>query len=421
LILKDLDIGGAFLNANYYSPLGTVLYMRLPTIPGDLPGTFHPLSGKVVRLKKALYGLPESNMLFEQLRNKAVEKAGFKPIPTDASIFRKTGKGSNSILFIHVDDFQLISNNNDDWLLLLKCLKETFKDLEINNESTQHVGINVIQSKLLPGVFMQNQSGYIRKVVEDLKVLKSATVPSDIKLFNKEADEVPFVDIKFYQKLIGILIYSLATRGDIRKEVIYLASKSHAPSNVDMEKVTRVFSYLKATPDIGPIFDGKEAVLYGYSDASHNIHHDGRSHAGSFVCIGKNSAAIATHSRRITSCVALSSMEAEYIALNELSRTIIYMRNFLADIGFKQKDPTIIYEDNASAIYLASSSNIPVKSRHILLRYHFIKFAIESGAIEVHYVPSNMQRADCLTKALGPSDYLLGRSNLLNLSNESLF
>ena len=62
LIMKDLDIGGAFLNADYFSPLGTVLYMRLPSIPGDVPGTFHPLSNKIVRLKKALYGLPESNM-----------------------------------------------------------------------------------------------------------------------------------------------------------------------------------------------------------------------------------------------------------------------------------------------------------------------------------------------------------------------
>ena len=123
----------------------------------------------------------------------------------------------------------------------------------------------------------------------------------------------------------------------------------------------------------------------------------------------------------ITSCVALSSMEAEYIALSELSRTIIYMRNFLADIGFLQSQPTIIYEDNASAIHLASSSNIPVKSRHILLRYHFIKFAIESGAVEIHYINSERQRADCLTKSQGPSDFLLGRESLLNLSKDSIY
>ena len=189
-----------------------------------------------------------------------------------------------------------------------------------------------------------------------------------------------------------------------------------------MKRVSKVFAYLHATPDLGAIFDTRDgAVLYGYADASFNNHHNGRSHAGSFVCIGKKSAAIAVHSRMITSCVALSSMEAEYIALSELARTIIYMRNFLHDIGFKQKKPTIIFEDNASAIRLASGANIPKKSRHILLRYHFIKFAIESGAIEVHFVETTKQRADCLTKALGPSDFLKGRENILNLSNQDKY
>ena len=96
------------------------------------------------------------------------------------------------------------------------------------------------------------------------------------------------------------------------------------------------------------------------------------------------------------------------------------MRNFLSDIGFTQTKPTIIFEDNASAIHLASSSNIPVKSRHILLRYHFIKFAIECGAVEVHFVDSQHQRADCLTKALGPSDFIAGRESLLNLKNDPI-
>ena len=97
------------------------------------------------------------------------------------------------------------------------------------------------------------------------------------------------------------------------------------------------------------------------------------------------------------------------------------MRNFLSDISFPQTKPTVIFEDNASAIHLASSSNIPVKSRHILLRYHFIKFAIESGAVEIHYINSANQRADSLTKAQGPSDFLLGRESLLNLSNDLLY
>ena len=183
LIMKDLDIGGAFLNADYFSPLGTVLYMRLPSIPGDVPGTFHPLSNKIVRLKKALYGLPESNMLFEKMRNKAILKAGFHPISSDYSIFRKSSGTFNSILFVHVDDFQMLSNNNDDWLILISCLKEVFKDLDINELSTQHVGINTLFSKKYPGVFKQNQSGYIRKISENLDIKNTSISPSKLDLF----------------------------------------------------------------------------------------------------------------------------------------------------------------------------------------------------------------------------------------------
>ena len=65
--------------------------------------------------------------------------------------------------------------------------------------------------------------------------------------------------------------------------------------------------------------------------------------------------------------------------------------------------------------------NIPKKSRHILLRYHFIKFAVESGLIEVHYIDTKQQRADCLTKALSPSDFKTGISDLLNLSEENIY
>ena len=95
------------------------------------------------------------------------------------------------------------------------------------------------------------------------------------------------------------------------------------------------------------------------------------------------------------------------------------MRTFLKDIGFEQKAPTIIYEDNSSAISLASCSNIAKKSRHILLRYHFIKFAVESGHVEVHYVDTKDQRADILTKAANKSQFIAGRSNILNLHDDS--
>ena len=418
--MKDLDICGAFLHANYESKLGTRLFMWLPKdLPGLELGSLHPMAGKLVKLEKALYGLPEANMLFERQRNIAIEKSGFKPIESDGSIFIMREGDHHSVLFVHVDDFQIISNCPEHWDRLVHHLKERFRELDINEVSEQHVGITCEFSKVDPSAFRLGQSGYINKIIDKLEVPFSASVPSNLSLFSDTTDTAPYEDINYYQKLIGTLIYALATRADIRKEVIFLASKSSAPTIGDMVKLTKVFAYLKQTPTLGPIFDSKEgAVLYAYADAAFNNHPGCTSHGGSFLCIGKSSAAIASHSREITSCVALSSMEAEYVTLCETARVVVYMRRFLSDIGFPQLKPTIIFEDNSSAISLASCSNIPKKSRHILLRYHFIKYAVESGQVEVHYIDTKKQRADFLTKVLSRPDFIKGRDDILNLTNQ---
>ena len=418
--MKDLDVCGAFLHAMYESKLGTRLFMRLPkNMPGVIPGTLHPMAGLLVELVKALYGLPESNMLFEKQRNIAIFKSGFKPLASDPSIFRKVEGSFNSILFVHVDDMQIISNCPAHWDSLTFHLKERFLELDINESSVQHVGVTCELSKYQPGAFKLGQSGYINKMVKDLEVPYESDTPSNSLLFSDTSNTSPYLDVLYYQKLIGCLIYALATRYDIRKEVIYLASKSSSPTVGDMMKITKVFAYLKKHPNIGPIYHTSDGpILYAHCDASFNNHFDSRSHGGSFLSIGQHSAAIAVHSRKITSCVALSSMEAEYVTLSETARTVIYMRQFLSDIGFPQLKPTTIFEDNKSAISLASCSNIPKKSRHILLRYHFIKFAVESGLIEVHYIDTKLQRADSLTKVLTKNEFISARANLLNLNDE---
>lgn len=421
--MKDLDICGAFLHAKYESKLGTRLFMKLPK---DLPGiefnTLHPLAGKLVRLEKALYGLPEANMLFEAQRNIAIEKSGFKAIESDGSIFVKKEGDKHSILFVHVDDFQIISNCLQHWDTLVQHLTERFQELEINEVSEQHVGITCEFSKVDPGVFRLSQAGYINKMVESVNVPYSSSSPSKLDLFSDTTNTAPYNDINYYQKLIGMLIYALATRTDIRKEVIFLASKSAKPTVGDMMKLTKVFAYLKQNPNLGPLFDSKDgAILKAHADAAFNNHADCRSQGASFLSIGDGSAAFAAHSRKITTCVVLSSMEAEYVTLSETARTAIYMRRFLSDIGFPQESPTIIYEDNSSAISLASCSNIPKKSRHILLRYHFIKYAVESGQVEVHFIDTKRQRADFFTKVLSTPDFIKGRSDVLNLSKQDYY
>ena len=156
------------------------------------------------------------------------------------------------------------------------------------------------------------------------------------------------------------------------------------------------------------------ATLYGYTDASWANHVDLRSHVGYFVCIGQYSAPVISHSSKIKSCVATSSMEAEYVALCELTKLIVVCRRFLEELSFTQTGPTVVFEDNEAAIKLANSPAIGNKSKHILLKYHYTKKAVEDKEIIIQYIDTSLQRADCLTKEQTKPSFAKSVTTLLN-------
>lgn len=420
LFCADLDIAGAFLNADYTSTVGKNLYMRLPKkLPGNSINNLHELAGKIVRLNKALYGLPEANMLFEIERNIVILSCDFYPTSVDVSIFTKTDPENNllrSHLYTTVDDIQTLSTCRRHWEELKEKLTVRFGELTINEISTQHAGVT--HEAFANGSFRSTQSGYIKKFCEELGVNRLAnpfsSVPSNTDLFDDSTDTTP-VKQRFYQKLIGTLIYCLLTRHDVRKEIIYLASLSGSPTVGDLIKLTRVFRYLNATADVGPLYYSDEGpILYGYCDAAWANHPDLRSHAGYFACIGRNSAPFASHSSKIKSCIVMSSMEAEYISLCELTKLLVVCRRFLSEIGFPQPGPTIVFEDNQSAINLAVAPSVGTRSKHILLKYHYTKDAVKLGEILLEFTKSADQRSDGLTKVQTKPVFLRSTDNLLN-------
>ena len=408
VMVSDFDVTGAFLHCNFISKCR--IFMKLQN---DLN---HPWAGKTVILRKSLYGLPESNRLFEKERNIHLALAGFVPSINEPSIFTRYDpiKKRYSLLFIHVDDGQLFSTCLLHWHELIKCLELRFGELTKSDESSQHVGVTF--NKLPDGSFTTSQSGYIERMIEEFEVTGSTTNPSKSNLYNdNDTDECSPVDIKWFQRVEGSLIYLLLTRHDVRKEIVFLGSKCSYPCYGDMKKLTLIMQYLNSTLSYGPRYYTEEgATLYGYVDASFNVHPDSRSHTGYFLCIGKDSAPTLSFSSKQKSCISLSSMEAEYVALHEMTKVIVHTRRFLAEIGFPQEGPTIIFEDNESAINLALSPGVGKKSKHIDLRYHYIKDMVKTGEIAIEYIDTTKQRANILTKPLPTSQFVSERNAMMN-------
>ncbi|KAM4058306.1 hypothetical protein HRG_006682 [Hirsutella rhossiliensis] len=127
--------------------------------------------------------------------------------------------------------------------------------------------------------------------------------------------------------------------------------------------------------------------------------HTRRSTSGFFYSLG--SAAISWTSKR-QPCVTLSSTEAEYVALTQSAQEAIWLRSLMKDLSHPQAVPTAIHEDNKGAIDLANNPQHHSRTKHISLKWHFIREKVAEGTVSLIKIEGTKQPADGLTKALRP-------------------
>jgi hypothetical protein len=113
-------------------------------------------------------------------------------------------------------------------------------------------------------------------------------------------------------------------------------------------------------------------------------------------------------------------MEAEYVAFTPGAKRALHFRRFLHAMGFLQTGPIVIHEDNKSAINLAYSPQIPQKSQHIHVRYHFIRGLVASNIVRFVYTATTEMVADLLTKTLPLGSMQRFTRKLLNVSSTPL-
>ena len=163
----------------------------------------------------------------------------------------------------------------------------------------------------------------------------------------------------------------------------------------------RVVRYLNTTQDkslrFEPVIDrGNEIKLF--VDASYNYDTDTRRSRSGYIATF-NGCPIMWRSR-MQPIITLSSTEAEYVALCEAAKEAVWLRRVLTELGFKQ-GPITIYVDNKGAIELATQRKTNMRTKHIDIRYHWIREKVEQGIIRLVHVASAHNIADLLTKIVG--------------------
>ena len=195
----------------------------------------------------------------------------------------------------------------------------------------------------------------------------------------------------------------------------------HNPNDNSFIALKHLNSYLAHTPHLGLTFHRKSTSslrveeyttskpltvppLSAYCDASWGGEEidDTKSTTGSLIYFG---GALIDWTSNLQKVIAQSSSEAEHVAAFDTARTVVYYRQFLEELGLRQTSASVIHEDNTSCI--AQSKN-PVNSRrvrHMLLKYHYLRDIVDSGAATLQYIKTQDQIADILTKPLSHRDF----------------
>jgi len=401
LIIYKIDMISAFTQGD----VDSIIYIKQPE--GFINSKY---PNHVLKLNKALYGLKQSARVWYSTLKPILIKLSFKVLDSKPCIF--INKCKNIIICLYVDDLAVLAPNIKVFNNFAKDIKKYFKITNLK-EIKDYLRVNIKQTKDYINI---NQNDYINKMLNKFELnniyIKNTPMDSNIKL-DPNLNKASQSDITKFQRLIGSLLYlMLCTRPDIAFPVIKLARFANNPSNIHFKAVYRVFAYLKGTINLGITYYKKgNKFITGFCDSDY---------AGDFITAKSTSGfifllacGVISWKSKLQSIIAQSSTEAEYISLSLAAKEAIFLKTLLEELGFYNQIKLPIYCDNNGAIELANNPKFHERTKHIAVKYHFIRDLINKNIIELIYINTSDQKADGLTKALDRVKF----NKFLNLIN----
>ena len=342
---------------------------------------------------------------------------------SDTCIYIKRYGHLLCIIAIYVDDIVIAAST----IQLVNEIKNTFKgrfQMKDLGPISALLGCRIIQNNTLSTLTM-DQSFYAKNILKTFfpEGLTASEVPmlsttnlttADSPTTQEEKDLMAKLP---YRQAIGSLLWLAGgTRPDISYAVAQVARFSSNPGMVHWKAVIKIFRYLQNTINLGIKFStstieniSTNINITGYADSDHGRCVDTRRSITGFLFLMSNGP-ICWQSKQQTS-VALSSMEAEYMALCAATQEAIWLRMIMNDFNKEYNDSIIIYDDNQSCIDYTKNPTAYKRTKHIDQRYHFVKDQVLLNSINIRKIPTEENLADILTKPLevGRFQFLLSQ------------
>jgi hypothetical protein len=250
----------------------------------------------------------------------------------------------------------------------------------------------------------------LKKKYKNLNESVQWTTPSAPNFFvvrpRSKAEMIPTEEQKDFRSIIGTLLYLVKlSRPDIANPVRELSKVMDGAAPGHEKELKRLCQFVIQTRERKlNIKTSKDVwVIEAYSDSDFAGDKDERKSITGYI-IYLSGAPISWKSKA-QSCVTLSSTEAEYVALNETVREVKFIFQLLTTMGINVRKPAKINVDNIGCIFLANNKTSGERTKHINMKFHFIREQIQNGLVEVKFVKSEENHADPFTKNLGSEKF----------------
>ena len=375
--------------------------------------TSNPDRDIVLRLLKSLYGLVQAPRVFYEHLGENLRKIGFTPcVDVDPCLW--VHKQKQMVVIIWVDDCLFFHKDKAE---IHKVVDQLGKTMPLTKEEniTAFLGIEIKQEG---SKYFLTQPRLIERCIEAVNMVdaNSAKTPAQTTPLGQDTEGAIFQESWEYASVVGMLMYlANNTRPDIAYATHQCARFTHKPRASHALAIKRIVRYLIGTKDKGLILEpSKDIMVDCYVDADfaglYNIEDcqdpiSAKSRTGYILMLSKCPLLWVS---KLQTEIALSTMEAEYIALSQSMRDLIPIRRLVnavcnalkCDMSNDPKMHSKVFEDNNGALQLGRAPRITPRTKHYNIKYHFFREQVKNGNIKLYKVDTKKQLADIFTKGL---------------------
>jgi hypothetical protein len=429
------DVVGAYLNAD----MPDFVVLKLVGSAVDIMCMVNPKYKKFVthengkrvlylQLLKALYGCVQSALLWYDLFTNTLKDDGFELNPYDACVANKIVNGKQCTIVWYVDDNKISHVEAAVVTEVVKMIEKRFGKMTVTR-GKHHVFLGMSVTYKDDGTVQIIMKDHLQSAITvfDDDITTSVTSPAQRDLFEVDntREKLSIEKSENYHKVVAKLLHvSKRARLDIQLPVSFLCTRVSCSDISDWRKLKRVLQYLRGTLDDVLILGADDiTIISTWVDASYAVHADMKSHTGGVISFGRGGLFTKSTKQKLNT---KSSTEAELVGASDYLPNTIWAMLFLKAQGYEMKESKF-YQDNQSTMKLEINGkrSSGQKTRHIDIRYFFIKDRIKTEGIDIVHCPTLEMLGDFYTKPLQGSlfrkfrEVIMGRKHIDSLKDPS--